>query len=70
MAFPHGHYWYVIKHDLLVEKIGKHTNWLQSDSWQKENGGYSSVSINPKLLDDLADDKLGHVYGHVLETDE
>jgi hypothetical protein len=69
MAFPHSHCWYVIEHDRLVEKIAKHTKWLQSDAWQTK-GGYHSIAINPKLLDSLAEDKLGRVYGQVLETDE
>lgn len=69
IAFPHKGFWYVIEHDRLVEKIGKHTNWLLTLAWQT-GGAYSSVSVNPKLLNDLAENKLGPVYGRVLETDE
>ena len=65
MAFPHGGYWYLIKHDHLVEKVGKHTKWLNSDSW-KNKDGYSSISINVDLLKSLTEDRLGPVYGPVL----
>jgi hypothetical protein len=68
IAFPHKGFWYVIEHDKLVEKIGKSTTWLLSPSWR--GGAYSSVSINPELLNDLAENKLGPVYGPILETDE
>src|ERR1700674_2963179 len=70
MAFPHKGFWYLIEHDQLVTKVGEHTDWQQSDSWQTA-GGYSSVSVNPELLNSLADNKLGPVYGPILEeTDE
>jgi len=36
MAFPHGRspvkYWYLVQHDRLVEKVGKDTKWLTSNS--------------------------------------
>jgi len=69
MAFPHKEVWYVIEHDQLVEKIGRRTTWLLSDSWVKK-GGYSSVSINQELLDELVENKLGPVYGTIVETEE
>jgi frataxin-like iron-binding protein CyaY len=69
MAFPYKGFWYLIEHDQLVAKAKKHTNWLQSHSWQTMNA-YNSVSINPELLNSLAENKLGRVYGSVLETDE
>ena len=68
IAFPHNNNWYLIEHDRLIEKIGEFTDWLQSKSWKDANA-YSSVSINPKLLTSLAEDKLGPVCGPVLETD-
>jgi hypothetical protein len=70
IAFPFKGFWYLIEHDLLVTKAGEHTDWLRSDSWQKLNG-YSSGSINPELLDSLTENKLGRVYGPILEdTDD
>jgi len=69
MAFPHKSFWYLIEHDQLVAKVEEHTDWLQSDSWQNRNG-YSSVSINPELLNSLADYRLGPVYGAILETEK
>jgi len=65
MAFPYEGDWYLIEHVHLVDKVGKHTKWLNSDSW-KNKGGYSSTSINPDLLKSLAEDRLGPVYGPVL----
>jgi frataxin-like iron-binding protein CyaY len=69
MAFPHKGHWYLIEHHCLVEKVGKHTDWLKSPSW-KERDGYSSVSINPSLLESLAEDRIGPVYGSVALDDE
>lgn len=69
MAFPHDGYWYLIKHDRLVEKVGKHTNWLNADAW-KIKGLYHSTNINPVLLKSLDEDKLGSVYGYVLDVQD
>jgi frataxin-like iron-binding protein CyaY len=70
IAFPHKGYWYLIEHDRLVEKVGAHTNWLEGQSWKKADGGYSSGSINPSLLESLQENKLGPVYGPALLTDD
>jgi hypothetical protein len=70
IVFPHKRrYWYLIKHDCLVEKIGIHTKWLTSPSW-RDKGGYSSTNINAGLLNSLAEDRLGPVYGSILLTDD
>lgn len=69
MAFPHQGFWYLIEHERLIEKIAKHTDWLKSDSWINK-GGYSSISINPQLLNALTENKRGPVYGRVLEEDD
>ena len=68
MAFPHNKIWYLVEHDRLVEKVGAKTKWLKSPSWLNEHG-YSSGSINPELLECLAEDKLGPVYGVVLDEE-
>jgi len=68
IAFPYKDHWYLIAHDLLVEKVRRHTNWLSSPSW-KDMKGYSSARINPGLLQSLAEDRLGPVYGPVLIDD-
>jgi frataxin-like iron-binding protein CyaY len=68
IAFPHSGLWYLIKHDSLVEKVRQHTKWLTSSSWRNMNG-YSSISINPVLLESLTGHKIGPVYGHVFPTD-
>ena len=69
IAFPYKDsdrdYWYLIKHDDLVEKVRMHTKWLSSDEWETK-GRYHSTNINPKLLESLAEDRLGPVYGPVL----
>lgn len=69
IAFPHKDSWYLIEHFRLVEKVGKHTNWLASSSW-KDMHGYSSKSINPYLLDSLAEDRLKPVYGALLPNED
>jgi len=69
IAFPHKGHWYLIEHHCLVEKVGKYTDWLKSPSWI-ERYGYSSASINPGLLEGLAVDKLGPIYGSVAFDDE
>jgi len=66
IAFPHKGHWYLIEHDLLVEKVQQHTDWLDSHSW-KTLGGYSSTSVNPRLLESLAESRLGPVYGPILD---
>ena len=53
---------------LLVEKVRKHTDWLNTPSW-KDMKGYSSARINAGLLQSLAEDMLGPVYGPVLIDD-
>lgn len=69
ITFPHKGSWYLIRHDRLVEKVGEQTDWLSSSSW-KDKHGYSSTSINPRLLKGLTEDKLKPVYGSVLFEDE
>jgi hypothetical protein len=65
IAFPHKDSWYLIDHDRLVDKVGQHTDWLNSSSWKDKNG-YSSISINSRLLESLAEDRLKPIYGSVL----
>jgi hypothetical protein len=69
MAFPHKGFSYLIEYDQLVVKAKEHTDWLQSRSWQVMNG-FNSDSINPELLNSLAENKLGRVFGPILGTDE
>jgi hypothetical protein len=68
IAFPYGEpkAWYLIQHDRLVDKVRTHTKWLNTDSWKVKHG-YNSTSINSELLKSLAEDKLGPVYGPVLD---
>jgi hypothetical protein len=69
MVFPHKGCWYLIEHDRLIDKIGKHTSWLKSHSWENLNA-YSSESINPRLLDSLIENNVGPIYGQVLFDEE
>ena len=58
IAFPHGDDWYLIEHNRLVEKIGEHTDWLESLSWKNPPHKYHSTSINASLLQSLVEEKL------------
>jgi hypothetical protein len=69
IAFPYDQQWYVVEHDTLIEKVRTHTQWLASPTW-KDKGIYHSIAINPDLLDSLTEDKLGPVYGTILDIDE
>jgi hypothetical protein len=66
IAFPYKDYWYLVKHERLVEKVGLKTKWLLSSSWLNKDGGYHSASINKSLLEGLAEDRLGKVYGPIV----
>jgi frataxin-like iron-binding protein CyaY len=68
IAFPHKGYWYLIEHSHLIDKVKDHTDWLDSISW-KEHHGYSSISVNPSLLESLVENKLGPVYGSILSDE-
>ena len=57
MAFPFRESWYLIEHDVLVELIGKHTNWLDSLSWI-DGGGYSSLNPKAQLVSALESYRL------------
>ena len=61
IAFPFAddgrRVWYLVPHDELVALTGEHTNWQNTKSW-KEVGGYSSVSLKPKLREALEPYKL------------
>jgi hypothetical protein len=70
MAFPHKKHWYLIEHDELVVKVGGTTDWLKSASWTKPDGGYSSGSINSHLFESLVENKIGEVYGVVLDDED
>lgn len=69
IAFPYEQSWYLIEHDRLIEKIGEHTTWLDSPSWVEKHG-YSSANISASLLESLAENRLGPVYGAVAAEDE
>ena len=52
MNFPCGRTWYLVPHDVLVEQVGRTTNWLNTSSWQ-DHGLYSSTNPSPALLEQL-----------------
>ncbi len=57
IAFPLQGEWYLVEHDKLVELVGKHTNWLNTDSWHgKEH--YNSQKPNKELVSELAESRL------------
>jgi hypothetical protein len=43
VAFPFNGHWYLVEHDTLVEKVGQHTNWLNTASWANK-GCYHSAA--------------------------
>ena len=47
MLFPNGEDWYLIKHNDLVMKAGKTTNFLNTKAWT-ENGKFTISSADPK----------------------
>jgi len=57
IAFPQPDAWYLIEHDILVEKVGQATNWLNTESWITR-GQYSSDKPSPALLGTLSDNKF------------
>jgi hypothetical protein len=70
IAFPHKRDWYLIQHDRLVEKVGECTRWLDSDSWKERMDGYSSASINSKLLESISGNKLEPIYDSIPDGDK
>ena len=57
VAFPLNSHWYLLEHDMLIEKVGQHTNWLNTDSWLKK-GNYHSASPSALLMHSLSEYKL------------
>lgn len=57
VAFPLKAHWYLVEHDTLIEKVGQHTNWLNTSSWA-EKGCYHSVAPNVELMQSLSGNKL------------
>ncbi len=57
MAFPLDENWYLIEHDTLIKKVGKHTNWLNTDSWVNK-GVYHSAAPSTQLMQSLSKYKL------------
>ena len=58
MNFPAHGSWYLVEHDELVRIVGQATTWLGTSSW-KDRGSYSSRSPSRKLLEKLADYRVG-----------
>jgi hypothetical protein len=56
IAFPLSGHWYLIEHDVLVERVGRFTNWLNTQSWKK--GAYTSRGLNKSLLENLSENRL------------
>lgn len=65
MAFPiildcKNEDWYLIEHDIFLEKVSSFTNWKNTKSWNDE-GGYASGRLNKNLLESIKDYKIGRV---------
>jgi hypothetical protein len=57
ITFPLKGSWYLIEHDVLVEKVRQTTNWLNTEAWAT-GGQYHSDSPNAALTDNLAESRL------------
>jgi len=57
VAFPLNSRWYLLEHDTLIEKVGQHTNWLNTESWVTK-GCYHSAAPNALLVQNLSEYKL------------
>ncbi|HPD56579.1 MAG TPA: hypothetical protein P5294_01420 [Smithellaceae bacterium] len=57
VAFPVNGFWYLVEHDMLVEIIGKTTNWLNTPSWIQSNH-YHSAAPSRELLEHLSKYRL------------
>jgi hypothetical protein len=58
VAFPIKSNWYLIKHEKLVELVGKHTKHLKTKSWERPDGSYHNRNPNQQLIAAIAKWKL------------
>jgi len=58
MAFPTGGRWYLVLRDLLVEEVGKCTNWLNTSSWIDQEF-YHSTNPGAALMQFLSEYRVG-----------
>jgi hypothetical protein len=56
-AFPLDGRWYLVEHDTLIEKVGQHTRWLDTDSWINK-GCYHSAAPSAQLMQSLSEYQL------------
>lgn len=56
VAFPIGNDYYFMEHDLLVDLVGDHSNFLNTLSW--ESGKYETPRPNRELLIALQEYKI------------
>ncbi len=54
ITFPINGTWYLLDHDALVQLVDKHSNFLNTKSWQV-GGGYNSDAPNGRLIEALKD---------------
>ena len=52
MLFPNGGDWYLIKHNDLIKKAGKETNFLKTKAWT-ENGKYTIPNAKGRIPSQL-----------------
>lgn len=57
ITFPLASSWYLIEHDVLIEKVGLTTNWLNTESWITK-GLYTSDGLSAALLNCLSEYKF------------
>ena len=57
IAFPLSDAWYLIEHDVLIERVSQTTNWLNTKSWIT-SGLYHCASPSLSLLTGISEYKL------------
>ncbi|HEY8872528.1 MAG TPA: hypothetical protein VIM52_05830 [Stellaceae bacterium] len=58
IAFPANHHWYLVEHDILVQKVTQNSpSWLNTESWI-DVGCYHSANPGTALLQSLSGHRL------------
>lgn len=62
LCFRDGEDWYFYPHDFLLEQVLAQSNVENTESWNKDDGGYSFPSLSPKLKELLLPYKLPRLH--------
>lgn len=58
IAFPIKGAWYILPHDKLVDVMKSESKWLETKSWKKKGGGYSSAGLSKRALSAISSYRL------------